>query len=194
MRALILTVLFGAALMAGALEAPAQSAGTGPLLGASRQHGRGHQHDGSQGQGHLETQRCAEQFDAVVRQGQGFGMAFAADQHGYPGPLHILELREALGLTPQQERRARSLMEAMFAESRPQGAALLLAEARLRALFESKTATEPSLRALVAEIERLRGELRLVHLLSHLSGRDLLSEEQRGIYHSRRWASSPKGR
>jgi len=29
-----------------------------------------------------------------VGAGRGFGMAFAADQNGYPGPMHVLELKD----------------------------------------------------------------------------------------------------
>ena len=48
-----------------------------------------------------------DEFDKVVGEGRGFGMAFAADQNGYPGPLHVLELKERLELTAEQERACR---------------------------------------------------------------------------------------
>jgi hypothetical protein len=44
-------------------------------------------------------------------------------------------------------------------------------------------------RAAAAEVERLRGEVRLVHLLTHLKTRDLLTEDQRRIYHEARWGA-----
>jgi len=197
MRGLLTLVLVGTLIGLG--PARAQSPHTPPQGGHG---GAGHPaapahrggHDAGHGQGHLEAQRYAEQFAAVVKEGRGFGMAFAADQNGYPGPMHVLELREALRLTAEQAARARSLMEAMFAESRPKGTALLEAEERLRGLFRSGTATEAGVRAHVAEIERLRAELRLVHLLTHLRSRDLLSEEQRTTYHALRWGGAPPGR
>jgi Spy/CpxP family protein refolding chaperone len=74
-------------------------------------------------------------------------MAFAADQHGYPGPMHVLELKKRLGLTPEQEARVRALMHAMFSESRPKSARLPDAEARLRALFAGGGADEAAVRA-----------------------------------------------
>src|SRR3989442_14009851 len=86
----------------------------------------GHQRTpGGPSEGHLRARACADEFDAVVRDGRGFGLAFAADQHGYPGPMHVLELKDRLGLTPEQETRVRALMHAMFAESRPTSARLL---------------------------------------------------------------------
>ena len=86
------------------------------------------------------------------------------------------------------------LESAMFAESRPRSAALLAAERRLDALFTSGRATEADLASLVADVERLRGEVRLVHLRYHLKTRDLLSEEQRLVYHERRWGSGGAAR
>ena len=157
---------------------------------AAAQHA-GHQHTpGAPSEGHLRAQACLDEFDALVRDGRGFGMAFAADQQGYPGPMHVLELKEQLGLSSEQETRVRALMDAMFAESRPKGARLLEAEARLRTLFASGRADESAVRAATAEVERARAELRLVHLLTHLKTRDLLTDTQRRLYHEARWPAS----
>lgn len=151
------------------------------------QHGHG---GGTAGdRGHGSVQACEAEFEAVVRDGRGFGMAFTADQTGYPGPLHVLELKDRLALTAEQEATARTMMHAMFAESRPKGAALLEAEARLRKLFADGAPSEAAVRAAVAEVERARSEVRLVHLLTHLKTRDLLTEAQRRIYHEARWAA-----
>jgi len=147
-----------------------------------------HQHSGgAPSEGHLKAQACLDEFDAVVRDGRGFGMAFAADQHGYPGPMHVLELKERLGLSAEQEARVRAVMHAMFAESRPKGERLLEAEARLRALFAAGRADEAAVRAATATVERARAEVRLVHLLAHLTTRDVLTEAQRRAYHEARW-------
>ena len=147
------------------------------------QHGHGHPG------GHQAAQACADEFDRVVGEGRGFGMAFAADQNGYPGPMHVLELRDRLKLTTDQEAKARALMHAMFAESKPKSARLLDAEATLRRLFADRTADDTAVRAAVAEVERARGDVRLVHLLAHLRTRDLLTEDQRRIYHEARWGA-----
>ena len=138
------------------------------------------------GPGHLAAQSCAEQFDTVVGEGRGFGLAFAADQNGYPGPMHVLELRNRLKLTPEQEARARELQTMVRAEL-PKSARLLEAERRLERLFADRAATEATVRTAVEDVERARTEVRLVHLLMHLRTRDLLTEEQRQIYHEARW-------
>ncbi|MGH7365344.1 MAG: hypothetical protein ACREK9_02950 [Candidatus Rokuibacteriota bacterium] len=152
------------------------------------------QHGPAAGAGHVEAQRCLESFERVVADGRGFGMAFAADRNRYPGPLHVLQLKEALGLSAAQESRVRALEAAMLAESRPRSAALLAAERRLDNLFAGGRVTEADLIGLVAEIERRRGEVRLVHLRYHLKTRALLTEPQRLTYHERRWGSGAPGR
>jgi Spy/CpxP family protein refolding chaperone len=150
----------------------------------------GHSHEpGAPGAsaGHQRAEACAQEFDSVVREGRGFGMAFAADQNGYPGPMHVLELKERLALTPEQQTRMQALMDGMFAQARPAGARLLEAEQRLRALFAEGGANEAAVRSAVAEVERRRAEVRLVHLLTHLRTRDLLTDQQRAVYHAARW-------
>jgi len=150
-----------------------------------------HGHGSVGAEGHQVAQACVTEFEKVVSDGRGFGLAFAADQNGYPGPMHVLELRDRLKLTADQAAKVQELMHAMFAESRPKGARLLEAEAKLRRLFADRTADEATVRAAVAEVERARSEVRLVHLLTHLKTRDLLTEDQRRIYHEARWGALP---
>jgi Spy/CpxP family protein refolding chaperone len=145
------------------------------------QHGHGHEG------GHQAAEACSAEFDKVVGEGRGFGLAFAADQNGYPGPLHVLELKDRLKLTADQEAKAQALLHAMFVESKPKSARLLEAEAKLRRLFADRAADDAAVRAAVAEVERARSEVRLVHLLTHLKTRELLTEDQRRIYHEARW-------
>src|SRR5213594_1524659 len=146
-----------------------------------------HGHGGAGAQGHQVAQTCASEFEKVVGEGRGFGLAFAADQNGYPGPMHVLELKDRLKLSADQEAKAQALMQAMFAESKPKSAQLLEAEAKLRRLFADRSADDAAVRAAVGEVERARSQVRLVHLLAHLKTRGLLTEDQRRIYHEARW-------
>ena len=149
-----------------------------------------HQHTpGDVSEGHLRAAACLDEFAAVVRDGRGFGMAFPADQNGYPGPMHVLELKDRLALTAEQETRVRALLQAMFAESRPKSARLLDAEARLRSLFAGRGADEAAVRSLTAEVERARADVRLVHLLAHVKTREVLTDAQRRAYHEARWSA-----
>ena len=137
---------------------------------------------------HMLAQMCATALEKNIGEGRGFGMAFVADQHGYPGPLHVLELKDRLKLTPEQEAKAQALLTGMFAESRPKSAQLLDAERKLRKLFADGVADEASVRTAVAEVERARSDVRVVHMLFHLKTRDLLTDEQRRVYHAARWS------
>jgi Spy/CpxP family protein refolding chaperone len=152
----------------------------------SGQHGHGHGHGAD---GHRAAQACTTEFEKVVGDGRGFGLAFAADQNGYPGPMHVLELKDRLALTAEQEATTRTLMHAMFTESRPKSRRLLESEAALRRLFAAASADDAAVRAAVADVERARSEVRLVHLLTHLKTRDVLTAEQRRIYHEARWGT-----
>ena len=189
----------GAAADQGLAPGASQGPGHGATRGAGDPagHGAGHAH----GQGgraaapaHAAVEACQAEFDAVVAQGRGFGMAFAADQNRYPGPLHVLELSAHLGLSADQEARVRALLEAMYAESIPRGARLLDAERALRRLFETGAADEPAVRAAVAAVERARADVRAVHLVAHLRTRDVLTAAQRERYHEARWPARAPGR
>lgn len=154
---------------------------------AAAQHGDQGSHADAGGAPHRRMQAAQEEFDQVLAQGLGGGLAFAADQNGYPGPVHVLELKGRLRLTPDQEARMETLRAAMFAASRPKSARLLEAETSLRRLFAECAADDARVRAAVAEVERARTEVRLVHLLTHLQARAVLTEEQRRLYHEARW-------
>jgi Spy/CpxP family protein refolding chaperone len=118
--------------------------------------------------------------------GRGAGMALAAELNRYPGPRHVLDLADELGLTPGQEAETRRLFERMRSEAVPLGEALAAKEAELERLFASGAAGEGALRAVVTEAARLRGELRLTHLKYHLTMRRLLSPEQVAAYDAAR--------
>ena len=47
-------------------------------------------------------QSALDQQVADLKAGRGMGLALAAELNGYPGPMHVLELSEKLGLTMEQ--------------------------------------------------------------------------------------------
>ena len=63
----------------------------------------------------------SEREVADLRAGRGMGLALAAELNGYPGPLHVLEHADALGLTPEQRGRSQALFDAMKADAVPLG-------------------------------------------------------------------------
>src|SRR5206468_1718468 len=129
----------------------------GIVLAAATLAGAKHRNDGGRDrEPHLAVHQCQQQFEQVIADGRGFGLAFVADQEGYPGPLHVLELEDRLRLSGDQQRTMKEMLEAMFAESRPAAARLLAAEQRLRSLFARGLADEASVRAALAAPNRPR--------------------------------------
>ena len=71
----------------------------------------------------------AEERGALL-EGQGMGLALAAELNGYPGPVHVLELADALQLTGEQRHATHQLMQAHKAEARELGAQVRRAHRR----------------------------------------------------------------
>lgn len=114
--------------------------------------------------------------------GAGLGMAKPAELHGYPGPLHVLELDADLGLTDTQRATAEALRADMLARAVPLGEQLVRVERHLDAAFDGGEVTAADVERMTAHAARLRGELRAVHLTTHLGMRDALSAEQIARY------------
>ena len=53
---------------------------------------------------------------ADLREGRGMGLALPAELNGYPGPMHVLEQADALGLSEAQRGGTQAIFEAMRAE------------------------------------------------------------------------------
>jgi Spy/CpxP family protein refolding chaperone len=172
----------------GHQRTPGQPQGHQPSHGHQPTHG--HQHGGGDAGPHQRVEAYLKEFEQVVADGRGFGLAFAADQNGYPGPVHVLELKDQLELTPAQEARMKTLFDAMLAEARVKAGRLAAAEARLRRVFAGGAAEASTVRAAVAAAETARADVRLVHLLAHLETREALTESQRRTYHQLRWGAA----
>lgn len=120
----------------------------------------------------------SEQETADLLAGRGMGLAKAAELNSYPGPMHALEMREALGLDAAQvaalEDQKRRMSEAAIAL----GQRLVAAERDLDRLFAERRIDAAMLQAKAEEIGRLQGQLRAVHLATHLETRAVLTEAQ----------------
>ena len=120
----------------------------------------------------------SDQETADLRAGRGMGLALAAELNGYPGPVHVLELAEPLGLTAVQRDSMNGLFAAMKAEAVALGEKLIAAEAQLDRQFAGKSVTEASLIESVQSIAALQGALRAAHLKYHLATVATLTPEQ----------------
>jgi Spy/CpxP family protein refolding chaperone len=115
---------------------------------------------------------------AELKAGRGMGLALPAELNGYPGPIHVLEHAEGLGLSAEQRTRVRTLYEAMKGEAVPLGERLIAQEADLERLFAGRTVTPASLDRSTAEIGRTQAALRAAHLKYHLIMMDVLTPDQ----------------
>jgi Spy/CpxP family protein refolding chaperone len=114
--------------------------------------------------------------------GRGMGLAKSAELNRYPGPAHVLELADRLDLSAAQRASTKSVFDAMEAQARALGKALVEREAELDRLFASRRISRPTLESSLSEISKLQGELRRVHLEAHLAQTDILTPEQVAAY------------
>ena len=124
----------------------------------------------------------SDQQVSDLNAGRGMGLALAAELNGYPGPSHVLELADKLGLSPDQRRQVQELFESMKSEAQPLGSRLIEQETDLDRQFASRSITPESLKASTASIAVTQGSLRETHLKYHLSTAAILNAEQMRRY------------
>jgi hypothetical protein len=154
--------------------------------------GAQHHHHGKQHGQHSTTPYAGLQLRDIkaldekqiadLENGRGMGLALAAELNGYPGPLHVLELKDQLRLTVDQQQRFQRLFDSMKAEAIAVGEKLIADERALDRRFAEGGMTPQTLVALTATIGETQGQLRAVHLKYHLTSAELLSTEQRQRY------------
>ena len=120
----------------------------------------------------------SEQQIADLRAGRGMGLALAAELNGYPGPMHVLEMADALDLSDQQRAKMQELFTAMKAEAIPLGEKLIAQEADLDRQFAHKMITTATLAASTEAIGATHAALRRTHLKYHLFTLEVLTPAQ----------------
>ena len=113
-----------------------------------------------------------------LKTGRGMGLALAAELNGYPGPMHVLQLSDQLGLSAEQKARVTQMFEAMKAEAMQLGERLVSQEAVLDSLFADRRATVDTVAAATSEIGDTQGRLRATHLKYHLATLQALQPDQ----------------
>lgn len=96
------------------------------------------------------------------------GYALPAELNGYPGPKHVLELADQLGLNASQEEATSVVRAEMLVEAKAVGAQLLQAYRDLDAAFRNQTINAERLEELTQHIGELEATLRAVHMGAHL--------------------------
>jgi len=125
------------------------------------------------------------EVDALTS-GTGMGMAKAGELNGYPGPAHTLMMGAMLHLTADQTASISAIKERMSTSAKALGAQILDRERILDGQFAKGPITPQLLTQETAEIGRLQGQLRAVHLEAHLETKALLSAEQVAAYNKMR--------
>lgn len=170
------------------------SAGLGPAgLFSGPALAQSHQHDGPYAG--LESRSIKSLSEGDIEQilaGQGWGLALPAELNGWPGPVHLLELKDELALSPEQIAAIQTMVAEMRRDAIDAGERFLSAEAALGRAFEGEALSEAELKALVDEAAAARSALRLVHLARHLATPNVLTEAQIERYSVLRgYASDP---
>lgn len=114
--------------------------------------------------------------------GKGMELAKAAELNGYPGPMHTLELAQALARSPAQKQATQELLGRHKADARRLGAMLVEAERSLDQSFLTRQIDTPTLQRHTERIAGLQAELRASHLQTHLQQTALLSPQQINRY------------
>ncbi|NNK93425.1 MAG: hypothetical protein HKP41_03645 [Desulfobacterales bacterium] len=125
-----------------------------------------------------------------LRNGQGWGLAKAAELNGVPGPAHVLELKQEISLNPEQVAEIKRLYQNMKNQAIPLGIELIELERVLNNHFADRSITAEILHESLEQIAQTQKQLRYVHLSMHLKTADLLTPEQIDLYNKLRGYSS----
>lgn len=120
----------------------------------------------------------SEQQTAGYLQGEGMGLAMAAELNGYPGPAHVLELAEPLGLSATQKARSEQIRARMRERAIDAGRRLVSEEQALDRLFAEGRIDGAQLESRLERIGELQARVRHAHLQAHLEQTAILSDEQ----------------
>ena len=117
-----------------------------------------------------------------IPKGHGVGMALPAELNSYPGPRHVLDLSEELKLTPEQKEQIELFYQEMSQQAVPLGQQFIEIEREIDEKFVDKSITSEELSELLRNSSEIKGQLRNIHLQSHLKTADVLSLEQIALY------------
>jgi Spy/CpxP family protein refolding chaperone len=118
--------------------------------------------------------------------GLAMGLASCAEENGYPGPQHVLDMKDDLELTHDQLMKTEALRKVIGSSAVVKGGEIVQAEEELNKLFASARMNEHELRQKIEEIGKLRADLRFIHLQAYVRMKQILTAEQLRRYSERR--------
>jgi hypothetical protein len=142
------------------------------------------------GQEKREIKSLSKEDVEELRVGAGWGLAKAAELNGLPGPKHILEMKEEIELTVEQEESVIALYRNMNKEAIKLGNELIEYEQELNNRFAERNIDEKILNKLLENISETYKSLRFTHLSAHLKTPTILTENQIKKYNKLRGYSS----
>jgi len=129
----------------------------------------------------LETRAIKSLSEADIedlRRGAGWGLALPAELNGVPGPAHLLELKDEIGLSRDQIAKIEVIYAEMKAEAIAAGERFIAAENAIEQAFVGGQLDEKRLRSLIDQSAAARSDLRFIHLSRHLLMPPLLTDGQ----------------
>lgn len=142
------------------------------------------------GQERREIKSLSDLDIAELKAGSGWGLAKAAELNGVPGPKHLLEMKDAIKLTPEQVMQIEEVYTLMNQQAVALGLKLIELERELNSQFANRTVDEAMLKDLLEKIAQTYRDLRYVHLSAHLKTPLILSPEQIKQYNTLRGYST----
>ncbi len=141
----------------------------------------------------------AQEVDDLLN-GRGMGLARTAELQSYPGPRHVLELKQQLALSDAVVAQVEAVFKQMDAQARRLGREIVEREKQFSAEFAAGKITAAAMQARepinpAEELGRMYGKLRAIHLRAHLEMRPLLTSAQVHKYNLLRgyWSGSDGG-
>lgn len=127
----------------------------------------------------------------ALANGEGWGLAKPAELNGVPGPAHLLELGDKIGLSSEQVQQLQKLFSDMKAQAVALGNEYMAAEKALDDYFRSGSFSDRELRNKVDQAEQARANLRFLHLSYHHRTLEVVTPAQVQQYNELR-GYSPK--
>jgi Spy/CpxP family protein refolding chaperone len=134
------------------------------------------------GQERRDMKALSDEEIRALLDGQGLGLAKAAELNHHPGPRHVLDMASQLGLSETQRAEAQQIYDRMHQEAVRLGKLLVAKESELDRLFANNDIDVPALQRIVRAIAQLQGELRITHLQAHIDMKRILSSQQIAQY------------
>jgi uncharacterized membrane protein/Spy/CpxP family protein refolding chaperone len=132
----------------------------------------------------------AQEIDDLA-EGRGMGTSKAAELNHYPGPKHVLDAAQQLGLTHEQVDKTKAVQASMSNSAQAIGRQIVAKETELEALFSGHKANAENVGPIVEELGKLQASFRLAHLNAHMAMVQVLKPQQIAQYDSIRGYSAP---